>query len=228
MNSVYAIVVGILLGIMIFALKTGVGCGFSNIRRRDILIIASSYFVISIILGSLIGLVDQSNLDKITSMGITLHVIVALLLIGAGIYTQKKWTCGHDVSKHTFLFISVPCPVCLTALFLSCMILASTLGWSGFRIGALVGFVFFITVVTSSWLFRKMHRTPEDLGSVMMFLGIFYLLGSMLVPAYIKSKQVAASNIGGEIDIIPLLLMGIVVGCGYVIHTLKVRKNEFL
>jgi predicted transporter len=48
MNSVYAIVVGILLGIMIFAFKTGIGCGFSNIRRRDVLIIAGSYFIISI------------------------------------------------------------------------------------------------------------------------------------------------------------------------------------
>ncbi|MGB3906823.1 MAG: DUF2162 domain-containing protein [Methanomethylovorans sp.] len=228
MNSVYAIVIGILLGIMIFALKTGVGCGFSNIRRRDVLIVAASYFVISVILGGLIGLVDQSRLDLITSMGMTLHVVVALLLIGAGIYTQKKWLCGHDVSKRTFLFISVPCPVCLTALFVSCMILASALGWSGFRIGALVGFVFFFTVVFSSWIFRKMQRTPEDLGAVMMFLGIFYLLGSMLVPAYIKSKQTVYSGSGSEIDLIPLLLMGFVVGCGYAIHTLKVKKNEYI
>ena len=221
MNSVYAIVVGILLGIMIFALKTGVGCGFSNIRRRDVLIIAGSYFVISVILGGLIGLVDQSRLDMMTSMGMTLHVVVALLLIGAGIYTQKKWSCGHDVSRHTFLFISVPCPVCLTALFVSCMILASTLGWSGFRIGALVGFVFFFTVVSSSWIFRKMHRTPEDLGAVMMFLGIFYLLGSMLVPAYIKSRQLQIPETGGELHIVPLLIMTGIVACGYVINTFK-------
>lgn len=107
MNSVYAIVVGILLGIMIFAFKTGIGCGFSNIRRRDVLIIAGSYFIISIIIGGLIGLVGQSNLDIIMSMGMTLHVVVAMLLIGAGIYTQKKWSCGHDVSRRTFLFISV-------------------------------------------------------------------------------------------------------------------------
>jgi len=217
MNSVYAIVVGILLGIMIFALKTGVGCGFSNIRRKDVLIIAASYFIISLILGSLIGLVDQANLDMITSMGMTLHVVVALLLIGAGIYTQKKWSCGHDVSRHTFLFISVPCPVCLTALFVSSMILASTLGWGGLKIGALVGFVFFITVVSSTWIFRKMHRTPEDLGAVMMFLGIFYLLGSMLVPAYIKAKQLNIPPTGGELDIIPLLLLTGLVICGYVI-----------
>ncbi len=217
MNSVYAIVVGILLGIMIFAMKTGVGCGFSNIRRRDVLIIAAGYFVISVILGGLIGLVDQSRLDMITSLGMTLHVIVALLLIGAGIYTQKQWSCGHDVSRHTFLFISVPCPVCLTALFVSCMILASTLGWGGLRIGALVGFVFFVTVLSSSWIFRKMHRTPEDLGAVMMFLGIFYLLGSMLVPAYIKSKQLNIPPTGGELDIIPLLMLTGIVLFGYII-----------
>jgi predicted transporter len=101
------------------------------------------------------------------------------------------------------------------------MILASTLGWSGFRIGALVGFVFFFTVVSSSWIFRKMHRTPEDLGAVMMFLGIFYLLGSMLVPAYIKSRQLQIPETGGELHIVPLLIMTGIVACGYVINTFK-------
>ncbi|MCD4809938.1 MAG: DUF2162 domain-containing protein, partial [Methanosarcinales archaeon] len=31
-------------------------------------------------------------------------------------------------------------------------------------------------------------NTPETLGSVMMFLGIFYVLGAVLVPAYMQSK----------------------------------------
>jgi predicted transporter len=171
----------------------------------------------SIIIGGLIGLVGQSNLDIIMSMGMTLHVVVAMLLIGAGIYTQKKWSCGHDVSRRTFLFISVPCPVCLTALFVSCMILASTLGWSGIKIGIFVGSIFFIMVLCSTWIFRKMHRTPEDLGAVMMFLGIFYLLGSMLVPAYIKAKQLSMVSTGGEVDIVPLLVLCGLIICGYVI-----------
>jgi predicted transporter len=62
-----------------------------------------------------------------------------------------------------------------------------------------------------------MHRTPEDLGAVMMFLGIFYLLGSMLVPAYIKAKQLSMVSTGGEVDIVPLLVLCGLIICGYVI-----------
>ncbi|MDY0386858.1 MAG: DUF2162 domain-containing protein [Methanolobus sp.] len=222
MSYIYAAVVGILIGIFIFGLKTGVGCGFSTVRKRDVLILASSYFVISIILGSLVEMVDQSYIEAISNLGMTLHVLIAFVLIGAGVYTQKKWTCGHDVSKKTFLAISVPCPVCLSALFVSCMILASTLEVSGWKVGVLVGFVFFISVISSTWVFRKMKRTPEDLGTAMMFLGIFYLLGAMIVPAYIKAKKLnMALSSGGEFEIIPLLIFTLFIIGGYALNNIR-------
>jgi len=182
-------VVGILMAILLFGVKTGIGCGFSNRSLKSILLLASSYLVLSIVLGSLIGYVDQSNLDVIASMGMSLHVLVALLLIGAGIYTQKQWNCGCDVSHRTFLVISLPCPVCLTALFISCMLLASYIDMSGTLIGLLVGIVFFISVVSTSLLCKKLGKTPETLGNIMMILGIYYLMGAIIVPAYIKTKQ---------------------------------------
>ena len=222
MNNIYAAVIGILIGIMIFGLKTGVGCGFAKIRRREVLILATGYFVISIILGSLVELIDQSYLEKIASLGMTFHVLIALILIAAGVYTQKKWSCGHDVSKKTFMVISVPCPVCLTALFVSCMILASTLETSGIKVGFLVGIVFFVSIISSTFVFRKMNRSPEDLGTVMMFLGIFYLLGAMIVPAYIKAKQLNISTIsGGEIDIIPMLFIFLIIIGGFILNNVR-------
>lgn len=222
MSYIYAAVAGILIGIFIFGLKTGVGCGFSTVRKRDILLLAGAYFVISVILGSLVEFVDKTYLESISNLGMTLHVFIALVLIGAGIYTQKKWNCGHDVSKKTFLVISLPCPVCLTALFVSCMILASTLQISGWKIGILVGLTFFISVISSTWIFRKMKRTPEDLGTAMMFLGIFYLLGAMIVPAYIKAKKLnMVMSSGGELDIVPLLILTVFIIGGYVLHNIR-------
>ncbi|MBN2111373.1 MAG: DUF2162 domain-containing protein [Methanosarcinaceae archaeon] len=222
MNAIYAAVVGILIGIFIFGLKTGVGCGFSKLERNKVILLAIAYFVISVILGSLVELVDQSYLEGITSLGMSLHVIIALILIAAGIYTQKKWNCGYDVSKKTFLAISVPCPVCLTALFVSCMILASSLEISGWKVGIIVGGVFFISVVSSTFVFRKMDRSPEDLGTVMMFLGIFYLLGAMLVPAYIKAKQLNISAVeSGNFEILPLIVFSIFVLGGFVVNHMR-------
>ncbi|MDW7732655.1 MAG: DUF2162 domain-containing protein [Methanolobus sp.] len=222
MNTIYAAAAGILIGIFIFGLKTGVGCGFSNLGKKKVLLLASGYFIISVILGSLVELVDQSYLEGIANLGMTLHVLIALILISAGIYTQKKWNCGHDVSKSTFLVISVPCPVCLTALFVSCMILASSLEISGWKVGVMVGLVFFLSVVSSTFVFKKMNRTPEDLGTVMMFLGIFYMLGAILVPAYIKAKQMNIAAIeSGNFEILPLLLFSIFILGGFVFNHMR-------
>ncbi|TGC11372.1 DUF2162 domain-containing protein [Methanolobus halotolerans] len=222
MNTIYAAAIGILIGIFIFGLKTGIGCGFSKLEKKKVLLLASGYFIISVILGSLVGLVDQSYLEGIANLGMTLHVLIALILIATGIYTQKKWNCGHDVSKKTFLVISIPCPVCLTALFVSCMILASSLEMSGWKVGIIVGLVFFLSVISSTFVFRKMGRTPEDLGTVMMFLGIFYMLGAMLVPAYIKAKQMNISAMeGGSFEILPLIFFSIFILGGFAFNHMR-------
>ncbi len=217
-------VIGILIAIFLFGIKTGIGCGFSGRSLREILIIAGSYFVISVILGSLIGYLDESDLDWIGGMGMSIHVLVALLLIAAGIYTQKKWHCGCDVSHRTFMVISLPCPVCLTALFVSCMLLASHLEMSGIKIGILVGFVFFLSVVASSLFFKRLGKTPESLGSVMLFLGIYYLMGAILVPAYIHTKQMNLPPFTGpQVELLPFVVFAILIGGGYFFH--HIRSN---
>ncbi|NPE29124.1 DUF2162 domain-containing protein [Methanococcoides sp. SA1] len=224
MNMVALTVVGILMAILLFGVKTGIGCGFSNRSLKSILLLASSYLILSIVLGSLIGYVDQSNLDVIAGMGMSLHVLVALLLIGAGIYTQKQWNCGCDVSHRTFLVISLPCPVCLTALFISCMLLASYIDMSGTLIGLLVGLVFFISVVSTSLLCKKLGKTPETLGNIMMILGIYYLMGAIIVPAYIKTKQMNIPQYTAPpMDILPFVVFAVFIAGGYVLN--KIRSN---
>ncbi|MCD4807007.1 MAG: DUF2162 domain-containing protein [Methanococcoides sp.] len=224
MNMVILTVVGILMAILLFGVKTGIGCGFSNRSLKSILLLASSYLILSIVLGSLIGYVDQSNLDVIASMGMSLHVLVALLLIGAGIYTQKQWNCGCDVSHRTFLVISLPCPVCLTALFISCMLLASYIDMSGTLIGLLVGVVFFISVVSTSLLCKKLGKTPETLGNIMMILGIYYLMGAIIVPAYIKTKQMNIPQYTAPpMDILPFVVFAVFIAGGFVLN--KIRSN---
>lgn len=160
MDIVYAIVTGILFSVLVFGVKTGAGCGFSSIGHRKVFLLGFSYFIISVLMGALTAYIDMSGLENIAEMGMVVHSVLAILLIGAGIYTSKKWNCGCDVSNHTFLFLSLPCPVCLAALFLSCMVLATTLEVGGLWIGVLVGLVFFLAVICSSYLFRKMGKSP--------------------------------------------------------------------
>lgn len=191
---------GILSSILVFGIKTGIGCGFADIKKREIVVICAGYFVISIIMGYLVGTVSNDFLEKISGVGLSFHVLLAVLMIAAGIYTQKQWNCGCDVSRRTFVFLSLPCPVCLTALFIATTMLAAALDLSGPVIGIIVGSVFFLSALASSLSFRRLGKTPETLGSVMMFVGIFYLLGAVLVPAYMQSKTLIVPQLTVNTD----------------------------
>ncbi|MDD4749949.1 MAG: DUF2162 family putative transporter [Methanosarcinaceae archaeon] len=218
-------IIGILIAILAFGIKTGVGCGFSNVKKGEIIAISSSYFILSVLFGNFVGLLSPESFEQISSMGMGIHVLLSLFLIGAGIYTQKKWHTGHDVSRKTFLVMSIPCPVCLAALAFCCMLLAASLEWSGIKIGLLVGTVFFIAVLSSSFVFRKLGKTPETLGSAMLLLGIYYLLGAMLIPAYMKTKQLNLRTFTGEeAELIPLLLTFIIVFGGFLVGQVRYKQ----
>ncbi len=225
MNSTVLTVIGILIAIFIFGVKTGLGCGFSNAGPRKIIAVAGSYFLLSVLVGSIVGNFNMGSFEKISGIGMGVHVLLSLLLIGTGVYTQKNWNTGRDVSGHTFLVLSMPCPVCLAALAFCCMLLAASLELSGLKIGLLVGTAFCISVLFFSFGFKRLGKTPESLGSVMLLLGIYYLLGAMIIPAYMKTKQldlVALS--GGGVGVVPLSLSGLVILGGFLLGT--VRSNQ--
>jgi predicted transporter len=56
----------------------------------------------------------------------------------------------------------------------------------------------------------------------MMLLGIFYLLGAMLIPAYMQTKQMNfVSTSGEESGIVPLLICGVIALAGFLLENLK-------
>jgi len=120
------ITLGVIIGVAILALKTGLGCGFANLRKREIVYVALIYFITSIALGYLVGVIPLNVTQNILAMGVTMR--------------------GNDLSRRTFLWLSVPCPVCLTATFLACLMLSRLTRISNLRIGFLVGVIFFIGV----------------------------------------------------------------------------------
>lgn len=222
-------VIGILVGILVFGIKSGIGCGFSNISTRVILAVGGSYFLLALLFGSVIDKINLEAFEKFYSMGMGIHIFVSLLLIMTGIYTQKKWNSGKDVSRHTFLAISIPCPVCLAALAASCLLLSESLNLSGIKVGFLIGFAFFISVVASSFVFRfgkvRFGKTPETMGSAMMLIGFYYLLGALLIPAYIQTKSMnLVSTAVVETEIVSLMAIGVIVFAGFFLE--RIRRHD--
>lgn len=181
---------GILIGIIVFALKVSLGCGLASLSRKETLCIATSYLALSLVMSLALGLIPEGAFTSVMSMGVAMHLGIALLLVAGGVATAREWNRhGRDLSRKTFWVLSVPCPACLAATFLSCTALAGLLEVAGWKVGVFVGLVFFVTIAVLSTTVGKMGKTPSALGNAMIFVGLFYLLSILLIPAYLKAAS---------------------------------------
>jgi len=187
---------GVLIGILIFALKVSLGCGLASLNRREVLSIAAGYLIISLFMGMAIELLPEDSLAAILNAGVAMHLAVALLLVALGFMTARKWNNHHhDISRKTFWVLSMPCPACLAASFISCSFLAGLVDIDPWKIGALVGLLFFICIAAFSTALGRIKGTPSSLGNAMIFLGIFYILSILLIPAYLNSQKITFLSI---------------------------------
>lgn len=192
MDLTWLSISGVLIGILIFALKVSLGCGLASLNRREVLSIAAGYLMISLFMGMAIELLPENALNATLNAGVAMHLAVALMLVALGVMTARKWNSHHhDISRKTFWALSMPCPACLAASFISCSFLAGLVDIDPWKIGALVGLIFFFCIAALSTVLGRIKGTPSSLGNVMIFIGIFYILSILLIPAYLNSQKIA-------------------------------------
>ena len=222
------IILGVVIGLIIFALKSALACGFAALQRKEIIGIASIYFISAVLMSNLIGRVSEELTETLLNYGVVFHIITALLLIIFGLYTIRKWAYGGcDMSRKTFLVMALPCPACLTAIFMSCSFLV-LLGMQSTIVGILVGSVFFISIVAISFTTRKFgFGSPTGLGSVMAFFGLFYLLSILLIPSYLQASKMSGitSPILFEDGFYGYLFMIGMVSIGFLIERINLKTK---
>jgi len=205
---------GVLIGILIFALKVSLGCGLASLSRREVLSIAAGYLIISLFMGMAIELLPENALNATLNAGVAMHLAVALMLVALGVMTARRWNSHHhDISRKTFWVLSMPCPACLAASFLSCSFLAGLVDIDPWKIGALVGILFFFSIAIFSTALGRIKGTPASLGNAMIFIGIFYILSILLIPAYLNSQKISflsTSQPLAEIGISYLVILSLV------------------
>ena len=211
MDLTWLSIFGVLTGIMIFALKVSLGCGLASLSRREIISIAAVYLLISLFMGMAIELMPENALEGALNTGMAVHLAVSGLLVALGVMTARRWNNNHhDISRKTFWALSMPCPACLAASFISCSFLAGLADIDPWKTGALVGLLFFISIAAFSTILGRMPGSPSTLGNAMIFLGLFYILSILLIPAYIESQKisflVAGSQLTGTIPSYLLIL----------------------
>ena len=178
-DIVNVLTAGIFGGTALLALKSGVGCGLSGLRTREMLCFAGVYALAALVVGAVVGSVPLAVTEQIVGLGLVMHLIIGLALVYFGIETKKRWLSDRkDISRRTFLLMSLPCPACLAATFLACLFFTEIAGVSGIVAGAVAGGIFFAGIVGggagTSWITTKTGtKNPSTLGNVMLFLGLF-------------------------------------------------------
>ena len=224
---------GVLIGIAVLALKTGLGCGFASLKGMEVLYLATVYLVLSIIMGVLVGIIPLDLTQNILAAGVTMHLIIAAGLLYFGIRTKRQWlSCGCDLSRKTFLWLSLPCPVCMVALFLACTVLAGAIDRSNIVIGLIVGSVFFVGISLSAFSVKFLAkrfgcRNPSALGTAMILFGLFYLLSPIVIPAYIQAQTAPIPHIPIDMGetLLSVALMAVLGIIGFAGHRYK-RSND--
>lgn len=199
LNPIPGLFIAVFLSIFLLAAKAGIGCGLASLKKEEVLYIGGVYLLLSIGINQLLVLVPLRVNQLIFSRDVTtayviLFTLLSIALLAAGIHTVKEWNSKRrDISRRSFLLLSIPCPICLAAIFISCTTLAAYTDLNRLGIGASVGIIFFITIPVTSLLFRKFKKSPVNLGNVMIVIGSFYLLSVLLIPAYIKAGDMQAA-----------------------------------
>lgn len=174
-----------ILGVVVVAVKAGLGCRYGTVSRETILSLSLIYFAIATVLGFLLDNL-LPLLTQLLNYTLLFHLAISLALILAGYKTIRSFSCGLDVSNKTFLAIAIPCPVCFGATMISCYFVAEILKMSGLLVGLKVGAIIALGIVAIS-IGRRAN--PEKLGKIMILLGVYYIFSMLLIPAVIQGMK---------------------------------------
>ena len=124
--------------------------------------------------------------------------------------------------------MAVPCPVSLATMFLTCAFLMIT-GMEAINAGLLVGGIFSVSIIGITTVLRRsrFNKKPSNLGTIMIFFGLLYLLSILLVPAYLPVSEMQISIADFPVDgMIPgFLFIFIMIALGFIRSRIKLTNK---
>ena len=228
------IAIAVMLGLVKFSSKAGLGSAYSPLGRKGIILIAAIYLALGFLLGMVVGLIGANSVSENLKDIMRDHSIifglfqlgVSLLLGYFAFVTISKSRENKDVSGKTFLAMAVPCPTSIITMVMSAALLAVA-GMPALVAGLFVGGIFFVSVVGISFLSRRLKpgQGPSTLGVIMLFFAMIYLLTIFFVPAYLEAAETDIKMDFPVVNMIPVFLsLAVIVGLGFVLD--RMRMNE--
>ena len=185
------------------------------------------------LLSAIASLYTSQMTEIINSYNSIIYLIMAIIMIFSGIYTIKEWKKHENNTMRTTRMILVaPCPCYFGSILASIIMAAPSIGLGAFSLSQYVAIAMVLVILLgyfASNLIVKFLKKPYPIviGNFMLFLGIYFLLSSILIPNIIQAFNQSMRFM--TIPSLTSLALTFLLAIGIAIMGIMIsRRNDFL
>ncbi|MCF8126964.1 MAG: DUF2162 domain-containing protein [Deltaproteobacteria bacterium] len=224
--------IGIVFAMGIFAVKSGVGIHYLLTQKGEgknrftyLSLYSLVYLFLFLSCAYAIERIDIiayfETLQKFIKYGMVLHVLMAGGLLIWGILLLKSSGMSSK-GKHAWVALIVPCPVCITVIFLSLSFLISYFP-NAVHVAAISAYLAFMTIVLITltvmifWRSNSKEKPELTVGTAMVLISIYFFLSIIIMPQFGNVGRIyRLAAYDGETQTVGskdlLLMCGIIIG----------------
>jgi predicted transporter len=205
----------------------------ANLSKRNLALLCLAYGGGIMLLSAIASLYTSKMTEIINSYNSIIYLIMAIIMIFSGIYTIKEWKKHENNTMRTTRMILVaPCPCYFGSILASIIMAAPTIGLGAFSLSQYVAIAMVLVILLgyfASNLIVKFLKKPYPIviGNFMLFLGIYFLLSSILIPNIIQAFNQSMRFM--TIPSLTSLALTFLLAIGIAIMGIMIsRRNDFL
>ncbi|MCC7553804.1 MAG: DUF2162 domain-containing protein [Methanobacteriaceae archaeon] len=205
---------GILSAVLVFGIKIGLASGLANLEKKYLALICAGYGAGVLIIARISSFFADELTSAIYDYNVVFFLVMAIIMIIAGVFTIREWKVNErNTTTATCLAVIAPCPCCFGSIIVSILLVAPTIGLGPFHLSQYVALALVATIViayfASNTIIKHINKPyPIILGNFMLFLGIYFLLSSIVLPnlASVMGKDMSSINIASTGSIVMILI----------------------
>jgi predicted transporter len=227
---------GVVFTIAVFAGKAGLVAGSARLGWRGLIALALLYGLAAFAMGVGLSVVNPMDyfavFQRFMAWGVGVHFLLSVGLIVWGWSTMRTATGQTKRRPVVGYLLMLPCPVCLSAMLLSCSIFVALTGADPIRVGTGMAFLFIAVILSVALLAGHLMKRGRDerrsellLGFIMLLTGLYFAASIIIVPVYAKAKalfSIPGAAVGPQLSLrdasILFLIAGFVSGLGFLAH----------
>ena len=224
---------GVFAAVILFGTKLGIASGLAKLSKRNLALLCLGYGGGIMLLSAIASFYTSQMTEIINNYNSIIYLVMAIIMIFSGIYTIKEWKKHErNTMRTTRMILIAPCPCYFGSILASIIMAAPTVGLGAFSLSQYVALAMVLVILigyfASNLIVNFLKKPyPIVIGNFMLFLGIYFLLSSILIPNIIQSfnqsmRSITIPSLGSFAIAFSLAIAIAIVGI------LLSRRNDFL